>query len=296
MKFSHRLASRLIGLLVCCLALSGPSRGDGPVHALWELHGKRNTVYLLGSIHVLRASDYPLPKAISDAYANSKSLVMEINLGEVDIADVQAQMLQSALLPEGKTLAAILGNERYARAAALCTPLGINLADFDQFAPWFVAEAISQLQLLQQGFEPDAGVEMHFLGLAQADGKSLAGLETAHDQIALFEAMPMETQAAYLLSSLAEAHDLPREVNDMVAAWQRGDTAWFNGELTREFGQDSPLYQAVLIARNRLWVPKIEAMLNDDKNYLDNVGTGHLVGKGSVIDLLKRDGIAASQQ
>jgi len=294
---SRLFRSRLIGLLVCCLALAQLSRGgDSPVHALWELHGKRNTVYLLGSIHVLRATDYPLPKAISDAYANSKSLVMEINLGEIDLGDVQQEMLASALLPEGKTLAAVMGKERYARALALSAPLGINLADFGQFAPWFVAEAVSQLQLTQQGFQPESGVEMHFLGLAQADGKSLAGLETAHDQIALFEAMPMETQVEYLLSSLGEARDLPREVNDMVLAWQHGDTAWFAGELSHEFGQNSPLYQSVLVARNRKWVPKIEALLNDDKNYLVIVGTGHLVGQGSVIDLLKQDGIAASQR
>ncbi len=50
------------------------------------------------------------------------------------------------------------------------------------------------------------------------------------------------------------------------------------------------------MARNRKWLPKIEALLNDDKNYLVIVGTGHLVGQGSVIDLLKKDGIGATQR
>jgi uncharacterized protein YbaP (TraB family) len=51
-----------------------------------------------------------------------------------------------------------------------------------------------------------------------------------------------------------------------------------------------------LVARNRKWVPKIEALLDDDRNYLVIVGTGHLVGQGSVIDLLKKDGIGATQR
>jgi uncharacterized protein YbaP (TraB family) len=89
---------------------------------------------------------------------------------------------------------------------------------------------------------------------------------------------------------------LAAEVDSMVQAWQRGDTQWFANELQSEFGRDPRLYQSVLVARNRKWVPKIEALLNDDKNYLVIVGTGHLVGPGSVIDLLKKDGIGATQR
>jgi uncharacterized protein YbaP (TraB family) len=82
----------------------------------------------------------------------------------------------------------------------------------------------------------------------------------------------------------------------MVHAWQRGDTAWFADQLKSELGRDPALYQSVLVARNRKWVPKIEALLNDDKNYLVIVGTGHLVGQGSVIELLGKDGIIATQR
>ena len=82
----------------------------------------------------------------------------------------------------------------------------------------------------------------------------------------------------------------------MVHAWQRGDTHWFETHLESDLKQDSGLYQSILGARNRKWVPKIEALLNDDKNYLVIVGAGHLAGSGSVIDLLKKDGIGATQR
>jgi hypothetical protein len=89
---------------------------------------------------------------------------------------------------------------------------------------------------------------------------------------------------------------LPKDVDAMVRAWQRGDTQWFAGQLQSEFGRDPHVYDSLLGARNRKWLPKIEALLNDDRNYLVIVGTGHLVGPGSVLDLLKKDGIGVSQR
>jgi uncharacterized protein YbaP (TraB family) len=286
---------RRIFALACLAFLCGAVRADGAAHALWEIRGKHNTIYLLGSIHVLRPSDYPLAPELLDAYSHAQSIYMEVNLQDVDAQSMQAELLASAMLRDGKSLPAILGKQRYEHAAALARDVGVDLANFDQFAPWFAAEAISQLQLMQLGFQPQSGVEMYFLQRAKSDAKSVAGLETVHDQIALFDGLTMDAQAEYLLSSLEEAHDLPKEVDSMVKAWNRGDTLWFERQMKSEFGRDPSLYQSVLVARNRKWIPKIEALLKEDKNYLVIVGTGHLVGSGSVIDLLKKDGIGAIQ-
>jgi uncharacterized protein YbaP (TraB family) len=276
--------------------LGAAARADTALHPLWELHGRHNTVYLLGSIHVLRPGDYPLPGVVQDAYRNAASLVMEINLADVDEEQMQAQMLASALLPQGRSLPLVMGQSRYERARSLTRDIGIELSTFDQFAPWFAAEAISQVQLAQIGFEPQSGVEMHFLELARADGKSVSGLETVRDQIALFEGMSMDAQVDYMMSSLEQARDLPKQVDGMVRAWRRGDTEWFETQLKSELGGDPAVYQTLVVARNRKWLSRIEALLAEDKNYLVIVGTAHLVGRDSVIDLLKRDGIGAQQR
>jgi uncharacterized protein YbaP (TraB family) len=289
------LCSRL-GLALCAVMLCVAARADGGRHSLWELHGKHNTVYLLGSIHVLRPKDYPLAPEVLAAYGSAKSVLMEVDLEEITSGQAQAEMLASAILPEGRTLPDVLGQQRYARAAQLARDVGVELSTFDQFAPWFAAEAVSQLQLTELGFQPESGVEMYFMERARNDGKNVAGLETVHDQISIFQNMPLETQAAYLVSSLEQAHDLPRQIDSMVEAWQRGDMRWFEIQMQSEFGQDPRLFQSMLGARNRKWVPKIEALLNDDQNYLVIVGTGHLVGSGSVLDLLKKDGVGATQR
>lgn len=287
---------RWLPLLILGCTLGASCRAAAALHCLWELHGRHNTVYLLGSIHVLRPADYPLAPAVLEAYARSGALLMEINLQEVDSAAVQSEMLSSATLPAGRTLPEVLGAARYARAGALAHEVGVDLATFDRFAPWFAAEAVSQMQLTQLGFQPQSGVEMYFLERAKTDAKDVAGLETVHDQIALFEALSLDAQSDYLLASLEQAHELPREVDEMVRAWKRGDTRWFATEMAAEFGDDPALYESLLAARNRRWIPRIEALLNEDKNYLVIVGTGHLVGRDSVIELLKKDGVGATQR
>src|SRR5579859_1831938 len=256
---------RFLTWLLVLWAWAPASHADTPLHSLWELHGKHNTVFLLGSIHVLRPGDYPLSPAVMRAYSGSQSLLMEINLDTLDVAQLQAEMMAGAMLPEGGSLPEVLGPKRYSRAQILAREVGVDLAVFDRFAPWFAAEAISQLQLQQLGFAPTSGVEMYFLERARSDGKRIAGLETVHDQIALFEGLSMDAQAEYLLSSLEQAHELPKQVDDMVHAWQRGDTVWFDDQLKSELGRDPVLYQSLLAGRNRKWIPKIEALLNGDK-------------------------------
>ncbi len=283
--------------LLLGLACAAQAAADAQArHSLWELHGRHNTVYLLGSVHVLRPADYPLAQPVLDAYAKAKALVMEVDLDAVDMADLQAEMLRGALLGDGKTLASVLGRQRYERARKLSEDLRIDLADYDRFAPWFVAEMISQRQLATQGFAAESGVEMYFLGRARQDGKKISGLETVHDQLALFENMPLDMQSAYLLSSLEEAHDLPAQLDAMVHAWQVGDGRWFSAEIQHEFADEPALYDSLVKSRNRKWLPKIESLLNADDDYLVIVGTGHLVGRGSVLELLEHDGITATQR
>ena len=42
--------------------------------------------------------------------------------------------------------------------------------------------------------------------------------------------------------------------------------------------------------RNRQWLPKIEALLKEDRDYLVVVGALHFVGRDGLLALLKQDG------
>src|SRR5579871_4559219 len=127
MRFNFRSALRFLGLALSCVGLIGSASADTALHSLWEVHGKHNTVYLLGSIHVLRASDYPLAPAVINAYGNAKALYMEVNMDELDGEAVRTEMLSSAMMPEDKQLPSVLGKERYTHAYSLAHSVGIEL-------------------------------------------------------------------------------------------------------------------------------------------------------------------------
>ena len=169
-------------------------------------------------------------------------------------------MLASAMLPEGKTLREIMGPARYARAASWRARSGVDLSMFDQFAPWFVAEAISQLQLTQLGFDPSRASRCIFLERARTDGKSVAGLETAHEQIALFEGMSMDS-AGRVPGLEPRAGSRPAEAGGRHGARlaARRHALGSRSEIKSDIGRDPALYQSLLVARNRKWIARIES-------------------------------------
>jgi len=287
---------RATALLLALWLIAPTAHAAESRHCLWEVHGAHNTVYLLGSIHVLRATDYPLAAPLLAAYERSSAVVMEIDLDDLDLRKLQADMLASAQLEPGETLPRVLGARAYTRARTDALRLHVDLSTYDRYAPWFVAQAITELQLAQLGFESQSGIETYFLARARADHKPVSGLETVADQLAVLAGMPVKLQTDYLLSSLADAAELPAQLDAMVGAWKHGDSRWFGAEIAHEFGSEPRLYDSLLTARNRRWLPKIEALLHETRDYLVIVGTGHLVGPRSVLDLLRRDGIDVTQR
>ena len=82
----------LISLFVSLFALSTLAQEPAPKQKrmLWKLKGKQNTVYLLGSLHVFKEKDYPLPEQIEAAYKDSSRVVFETDMGKLQGPEVQA--------------------------------------------------------------------------------------------------------------------------------------------------------------------------------------------------------------
>jgi len=266
-------------------------------HILWEVKGKHNTVYLLGSVHVLRPEDSALPAEALRAYRLSKTLVLELDLSATDVAQsLVTETTELAMLPEGQTLASALGPELYAKFKTHAAAVGLDAELIERFQPWFAAMSLEQAELLKAGFDVSSGVDMQFAQRAQTDGKQIVGLETPGDQLGIFAHLTAQQQRDYMRSTLAESDTNANEANEIVRAWQSGDTVKLQ-QLLREETRDSPeLFRKLTVDRNRKWLPRIEQMLADDDNYLVIVGALHLIGHDGVIELLQRDGYAPLQQ
>ena len=287
------------GLLFAVLAVVAPAIGQArDRHVLWTVAGQHNTVYLLGSIHVLRPDDGGLPRPAEVAYEDAEQLVMEIDMDDVAAADPAAMlqtMQRTALLPDGQTLRDVLGAD-YAAINARAQQTGIDLSVLDPFAPWFVAVTLLQVELAKRGFSPEFGIEQTLTARASKDHKPIQGLETAEQQFAVMANLPMAQQKRFLLMTLDESAQIDEQLDELLQAWRKGDTATLARVLTAEFDDFPELYRPLTEDRNRAWVDKLVDLLDDRDDYLVVVGALHLVGRRSVVELLEQRGYEVVQQ
>jgi uncharacterized protein len=292
----RRLPCRLLAAAWLLFAAASGARADSAHHILWEVKGKHNTLYLLGSVHMLKALDSELPAAAMHAYAMSKILVMELDLNDVGTDSVLESDAELETLPEGQTLAEAAGPQLYAKFLARAQPLGLQPEVLNHFQPWFAALMLQQLELSQSGFDPAAGVDEQFAVLAQSDHKPIIGLETIDEQLGFFAHLSADQQREFLRSTLEDSASAESETDAVVQAWQRGDTAKLE-QLLREGSRESPeLYRLLTTERNRRWLPKITQLLTGDDNCLVIVGALHLIGHDGLVELLQRQGYTAVQE
>ena len=291
----RRLACRLIAAGWLLFGASLGARADAAHHILWEVKGKHNTIYLLGSVHMLKVADSALPAAALHAYAMSKFLVMELDLNGVGAESLLESGAELETLPEGQSLADAAGPQLYAKLLVRAQPLGLEPEILSHFQPWFAALMLQQFELTKSGFDPAAGVDEQFAVLAQADHKPIIGLETIDEQLGFFAHLSLEQQREFLRSTLQDSATAESEADAVVQAWQRGDTVKLEQLLREETNESPELYRVLTTERNRRWLPKITQLLNSDDNYLVIVGALHLIGHDGVIELLQRQGYTAVQ-
>lgn len=283
----------LLGLLLassqCPAAESAPAH-----HALWSLKGKTNTVYLLGSVHFLAESEQ-LPGVVDDAYRDAESLLMEIDMDDLDPLEIQQTTLELGVLPPDQSLEQQLGPAAYAKVAAKARDIGLEPDLLNHFRPWLAAMTLVQLHLMKMGLDPNAGVERRLTARAAADGKPIQGLETMRQQLGMLAQLPDKQQREFLLYSVEDTERATREIGALLAAWRQGDTVALAKLLQEGFDEYPDLYRPLTIDRNRRWIPSIEALLDERDDYLIVVGTLHLVGKQSVIELLEQKGHRVTQ-
>ncbi len=277
-----RLWLLALGLLGCLTARAG-----SPV---WAIRGDHNTVYLAGSVHLLKAGDATLPPAFDRAYSGSRALVMELAIDQVDPMQAASWMLEHGMLKNGATLRATLGEERYRRVSAEADRLGIPMEAADLMEPWSLGLQMLEMQYMQLGFDPQQGVEQQLQHRAQADHKPITGLETMDEQLGVLERLSYPEQARFLDMIVTEMHDVESETDSVVTAWRNGDAVKLGALLSDEYKSFPALYRALVTDRNRRWLPQIEKLLHADQDYFVVVGALHLVGDGGLLQLVRQDG------
>lgn len=288
---SRPLFSGLLLALLCAGAWA-----DEGKHVFWEVSGKHNTMYLLGSVHLLQSTDKALPSVTEAAYLDAETVIEEVDLlaATTELAGGSALALQ--MLPQGKTLAAVLGPDVYARLLKETALLHIDARLLSGMQPWVVAMLLTQTRLMQQGFNATDGVDYQIAERARRDQKPLRGLETVAEQLSLFASLSLDEQRDFLVATLDEP-DSGKELAEITAAWRRGDLTLLES-LLREGAEESPaLFKALTTDRNLRWLPELEKMLADPVNdYLVVTGALHMIGDNGLVALLRKQGYKVEQK
>ena len=288
--------TRLYGLAML-LAICWPASADTDAHpvTMWSAQGVSNTIYLLGSIHMLREQDHPLPTAIDLAYDDAEVLIMELDMDDLDSIATQQLFNESGVLRDGTTLRDLIGEESYRRAEEAAAANDIPLELLASSEPWLAAITVEMLSLYRIGFNPMLGVEMTMLSRAVQDGKRIDGLEAIEEQLAFLDGLSLEAQRDMLLQTLEESASMRESVDEMIRAWRYGDTAALESGLLDSFEGLDELSDALVGQRNRRWVSQINDLLDDQDDYLVIVGALHLVGEAGVPRLLAQQGVKIKQ-
>ena len=290
-----RLRDITISLVAALLPLVAGADEDGRAMSLWQVDGENNTIYLLGSIHMLRAQDHPLPPAIYAAYDDAEKLIMELDMDDLNPVDSQALSNELGLIQDGRTLSDLMGEALYAEAEQLAVAAQIPLALLANAEPWFAAMNVEIMLLMRMGFNPSLGVESALLEKAQADGKEILGFETIRQQLEFLDGLSPEAQREMLIQALADGADMREMMDGMIEAWRNGDVAYLEKNLLADMQDYPELNQTIVVDRNVNWTNEIEDMLDDEIDYLIVVGTLHLVGEDGVPQLLEARGHEVTQ-
>lgn len=289
-----RHTSRRIAAVVALTFLATAHAAQAKTFA-WKATGKGGAIYLIGSIHVMSESFYPLNPALETAFKDSDLLVEEVDLAEMLAPTAQLSILSRGMLPSSQSLDKVISPATMALVQKAVGDLGAAASPLMRFKPWMLAIALQGMELAKIGFDPALGLDQHFYEQAKTAGKGVQGLETVEFQISRFDDMTAEQQDRLLAETLKELATEAAAVGKLGDAWKVGDIPAIERIALADLKADPLMYQRLLVERNRNWMPKIEALFARRGRALVVVGAAHLVGPDGLIAMLKAKGYTVEQ-
>lgn len=262
--------------------------------AVWRAEGK-GEVTLFGSMHLLKPGTEWFHGPIQAAVRNADTLTLEINKTPDVEARLQHLMSVRGLFADGSTLDQVVPADVYRSAVAIAAGFGIPEERFRQFKPWAASLMIGVGTVIKLGFDPNLGVEQTLVQKAEERGIPISSLETADAAIAALADHPMKIQAEMLRQAVEDYSEAGPMLADLSSAWVVGNTAELENLLLKNIKEVPEFYQALIVERNRKWLPQLKQLLATPGKHLVVVGAAHLVGPDSLVAMLQADGDRVSR-
>jgi uncharacterized protein YbaP (TraB family) len=256
--------------------------------ALWEVRDPDTTIYLFGTIHLLpKNTQWRTPK-FDQAVASSQQLVVETIIDEKNPAKLMGAM---ASLGFANGLPPLVQRVPPAKRPALEAAIkksGMPVQALDRMKTWAAAFILLGNKFREMGLA--GGVEGVLRGDFTAQSKPIGELESNLDQLRFFDGLPEKAQRDLLEGAIEDNKKMTDDFGGMLSAWSRGDVKGIARTFDRDLSASPALQQALIRQRNANWSKWIEQRMAQPGAVMIAVGAGHLAGKDSVIEMLKKDG------
>jgi len=286
-------------LAAAFLVAAGPVQaGEKPIF-MWQVKSETATVSLVGSIHVGKPDFFPLAEPFEEAFTAAPVLAVEVDM--TDPANLQKSgvlIMQKGMLPEGTTLADRLAPELWKRMEIYAAENNMNMAMYSKFKPGLVAMIMVLEEYKNQGFDPELGIDKHFLDAAYEQGKEIRELESIEAQLDLFFSIDDQLDDILMAEFLDQMDDIAVMTEEMVRLWKTGDADGLDKFLQDQMGEDPAMavfYHTLLDDRNEIMAEKIDEWLKADTDIYVVVGAGHFSGSMGIISLLEGKGYKVRQ-
>ena len=288
---------RVLAIIVAFVFASAPAFAQKTGNQfLWKVEGEGSSAYLLGSLHVLTADFYPLSATINKAFAESKTLVEEVDIDETNDPMLMMAALSKAMLTGGQTLDQVVAPAVYAEVKKRAETAGLPMAALQRMKPWLVAITLMAPTLEAAGFKAEHGIDRHFFDRAKDAGMKRQALETMAYQLDRFDSLSPKLQEDLLRTTMEDLDKEVSGVKEIAQAWTFGNVAQME-KLTMSMRDEAPeLYQRLLVERNHNWVPHVETCLKQKAGCFIVVGAAHLIGPDGLPTLLTKKGYKVIQQ
>lgn len=260
--------------------------------ALWVVKDADTTIYLFGTVHILRPGLGWFDEGVKTAFDGSDRLVLE--LVEPSQAESQALFGKLAIDTSGKTLRSKMSEADRATYEAAMGKIGMPAAALDPLEPWAAAVTLSVIAIQKQGFDVNSGVEKQLSAAAKAANKPIEGVETMEYQLGVFDNIAEAEQIKFLTETARMIDDSGTFMDRMVGLWAKPDPESL-GRMMNEGLTSRALYDALLTRRNANWARWIDTQMQKSGTIFMAVGAGHLAGPTSVQALLPAYGLSAER-
>ncbi len=275
-------------------ALEGAQATQGPgAPALWTLADDDTTIHIFGTVHLLRPDLEWRSDTFDTAFSAADKVVFEVDMkSEAAQRAIATDFLARGMFQDGRTLKEVLNDEDEAVISAAFDSLGVPIDAMNTFEPWMASVNLGVMQLVNDGYDPNSGVETVLEAEAIESGKSFGYLETISQQADAFDLLPEDEQISILYETALLLEESPRMLDLLVDEWADGDVSGIGSLVANPegYGFTDAAYESLLVVRNKAWVPQIEAMLEEPGSVFIAVGAGHLAGPDSVITMLRDKG------